>query len=155
MTKTLSDMFAAAKAPRIDWAGESVYAIYEIDPVPDGMIVEFLRAKDAPVQGLSLTAKGGMLMINNIEASDIALWHDTAPAKVSVRVKRKPRAKMTLKFWNIWRQGTGETSIIQAWQGDAGMRIDKVGGGKELLLRCSDGEGPVDFNDLKVRLIVE
>src|SRR4051812_10977111 len=155
MTKTLSDMFAAAKAPRIDWAGESVYAIYEMDPAPDGMIVEFLQAKDAPIQGLSLTAKGGMLVINNIEASDMALWQDTAPAKVSVRVKRVPGAKITLKFWNIWRQGMGETGITQAWQGDAGMRIDKVESGKELLLRCSDGEGPVDFGDLTVRLTIE
>ena len=154
MTEALADTFAAAQAPKIDWDGEPAYAIYEITPAPEGVVVEFLNATDMPVQGLTLKANGGVLVINDVEAPEILLWRDTAPSSVSVSVKREPGKKVTLKLWNIWRGSMGGVDVTQAWLGNAGMRIEQAADGKELLLRCSDGEGPVDFGDLVARLII-
>lgn len=153
MTKALSEMFASAQAPCINWEGEPAYAIYELTPAPGGLVVEFLAAAESPVQGLTVKASGGALEINGVEASEMLLWHDTAPAKVSVRVKPQQGKRVTLKIWNIWRGTLGGTGITQAWLGNAGMRIHREG--KELLLRCSDGEGPIDFSDPEARVMID
>ena len=152
MTEALADMFVAAQAPQIAWEGQPAYAIYEVAPVPDSVIVEFLGATESPVQGLTLKVSGGVLEVNGVEAAEMLLWHDTAPGKVTVRVKREAGKKAALKLWNIWRGSMGGVDVTQAWLGNAGMRIDQSGGGRELLLCCSDGEGPVDFDDLEARI---
>lgn len=152
MTEALADIFASAQAPCINWEGEPAYAIYEMTPAPEGLVVEFLSATDMPVQGLTIKAGGAVLEINGAEASEMLLWRDTAPAKVSVRVKPELGKRVTLKIWNIWRGSMGGVEVTQAWLGNAGMRIYRDG--KELLLRCSDGEGPVDFSDLEARVII-
>src|SRR3954468_22038687 len=100
MTKTLSEMFGTAKC--MDWEGAPVYSIYELDPAPDGVIVEFLHARDDPVQGLSLSVAGGALVIDDAQGRSVDIWTDAAPARVSVRVKPKRRTRAVLKFWNSW-----------------------------------------------------
>jgi hypothetical protein len=155
MNKMLSSMFAEAKAPEIDWEGEPLYGIYEIDPAPEGLIVEFVSATTAPIQGLTLKAYGGTLMVNDIEAQEILLWRDTAPNIIPVLVKSESGTKVTLKIWNIWRGLMGDgVSVTQAWLGNAGMRIQLSDNKKEVFFRCSDGEGPIDFGDLEVRVII-
>ena len=118
------------------------------------MVVEFLSATHAPFQGLALKANGGVLVTNGVEAAQMRLWRDAAPTTVSMRVKRQPGKVATLKLWNIWRGSVGGVDVTQAWLGNAGMRIERAVDGKELLLRCSDGEGPVDFGNLVARLAI-
>ena len=154
MTQTLADVFAAAQAPQVDWEGASAYAIYEINPAPENVVVEFLSATAAPVQGLTLKVIGGVLVFNDVEAREMLFWRDTAPSHVPVRVKREPGKKTTLKLWNIWRGNVSGVGVTQAWLGNSGMRIERSVEGKELLLRCSDGEGPIDFGDLEARLVI-
>ena len=141
MSEALADKFAKAQNPQIEWEGATAYAIYEISPAPDDVVVEFPKAAGAPVQGLTLKANGGMLVVNDVEAPEVLLWRDTAPSRVPIRVKREPGKKVTLKFWNIWRGRMGGVDVTQAWLGNSGMRIERSADGKELLLRCSDGEG--------------
>ncbi|MDQ4419542.1 hypothetical protein OOT33_03695 [Sphingobium sp. DEHP117] len=154
MIEALADMFATAQAPQIVWEGKPVYAIYEIIPAPNGVIVEFLSATAVPVQGLTLKASGGVLVVNGVEAPEMLLWCDTAPDTVVVQVKQEPGKKVVLKLWNIWRGNMGGVDVTQAWLGNAGMRIECSQGGRELLLRCSDGEGSVDFGDLEARVTI-
>jgi len=154
MTEVLADTFAAAQAPEIEWDGEPVYAIYEINPAPEGVVVEFLSGTDVPVQGLTLKASGGVLVVNDVEAPEMLLWRDTAPTRVSVKVKREAGKRAALKLWNIWRGSTGGVDVTQAWLGNAGMRIAGAVDEKELLLRCSNGEGPIDFADMVVRVVI-
>lgn len=153
MTKALSDVFASARAPRIDWEGEHVYAIYEMTPAPQRLTVELLNATSSPVQGLSVKVTGGTLEVDGVAAPEMLLWHDTVPGKVVVRVKSDRGKKVSLKIWNIWRGTVGGVGVTQAWLGNAGMRV--YHDGEELLLRCSDGEGPIDFDDLEARVVVE
>lgn len=49
----------------------------------------------------------------------------------------------SLRIWNAWR----DNDLTQAWLGNAGMRVIPGEGGS-LTLRCSDGEGEPDFDDL-------
>jgi hypothetical protein len=154
MTKALADIFAAAQAPRIDWDGAPAYAIYELSPAPEHVRIEFLNSKDNPVQGLTLKANGGILVVNHIETSEMIFWRDTAPDVIDVQVKPKRSKNFTLKFWNVWRGTVGGVGASQAWLGNSGMRIDQSNDSRELILHCSDGEGPIDFRDLEARLII-
>lgn len=154
MTQALADLFANAQASQLLWEGELAHAIYEITPAPESVTVEFLNAINAPVQGLTLKINGGMLEVNGTDAPEILLWGDTVPDRVVVRVRREPGAKAIFKLWNIWRGNMGGVDVTQAWLGNAGMRIEQSEDGTQLLLHCSDGEGPVDFNNLKVRVIL-
>ena len=153
MTKALSDMFADAQNPCLDWEGEPAFAIYEM-PASQGLVVELLRSKASPVQGLSLKAYGGVLRIDDVESPHMLIWADTAPERVTVSFKPWEGREAKLKIWNIWRGKVGGVDVTQAWLGNAGMRIEEAADGKELLLRCSDGEGPIDFGDLEARVII-
>ncbi|WP_294287983.1 hypothetical protein [uncultured Sphingomonas sp.] len=152
MTQALADLFADAQSPQLVWDGEMAYAIYEVSPAPETLTVEFLNAINAPVQGLTLKVNGGVLDVNGTESPEMLLWRDTAPDTVVVRVKSEPGARTACKLWNIWRGSMSGVDVAQAWLGNAGMRIEQSGDGNQLLLRCSDGEGPVDFNNLEVRV---
>jgi hypothetical protein len=153
MTKALSDVFAEAQAPYLDWEGELAFAIYEM-PAPGELIVELMRSKASPVQGLSLKAYGGVLRIDDVESPHMLIWADTAPHRVMVSFKSWAGREARVKIWNVWRGNVGGVAVTQAWLGNAGMRIEQATDGRELLLRCSDGEGPVDFGDLEARVII-
>ena len=153
MPKSLSDLFEEARASCVEWDGEPLFALHEM-PAPSGFLVEFLRSKPAPVQGLNLKAYGGVLRINDVEARDMLLWVDTAPERVTVTFKPRKGRNAILKIWNIWRGKMGGHDVTHAWLGNAAMRVEQAADGKQLLLRCSDGEGPVDFGDLEARVTV-
>lgn len=152
MTKPISKLFEDAQAACVEWEGEPLYGLYEITHAPNSLIVEFLHATDGPVQGLTIKADGGVLAVNGIEAKEMLLWHDTAPKMVSVHVKSEQGKNVRLKLWNVWRGSMGGVDVTQAWLGNSGMRIEQLEGDKVLLLRCSDGEGPVEFSDLEARV---
>jgi hypothetical protein len=147
----LSDLFAEAQGPIVQWDGESAFAVYELPCVPEQLVVEFVGAKESPVQGLRLKIRGGLLVVNEVGTDDLLLWRDTAPDRVLVHVEPHRGVKLSLKVWNIWRGGL---DVVQAWLGNAGMRVELSSDGGRIDLRCSDGIGPVTFDDLEVRLIV-
>jgi len=152
MTKPLSKLFEEARSALVEWEGEPLYGLYEI-PAPVGLEVEFLSSIDAPVQGLTLKVYGGVLEIEGIEAKEMLLWCDTAPPKVAVKIESEPGEVAILKIWNVWRGKVGGSEVTQAWLGNAGMRIDQHG--NQISLNCSDGEGPVDFGNLKARVTLK
>ena len=151
MIKALSDLFAEARTPSLDWEGKPAFAIYEM-PAPQRIMVELLRSKISPVQGLSLKAYGGVLQIDEAVSPHMLVWADTAPEQVTVSFKPWEGQKAKLKIWNVWRGKVGGVEVTQAWLGNAGMRVERSN--SELFLRCSDGEGPVDFADLEARMVV-
>lgn len=150
MPETLADLFANAQSPVVDWQGAPVFAAYEFASVPEDLTVEFIASKSSPVQGLRMKIRGGVLTVNEVETDDLLLWRDTAPDYVTVHVRARKGTRASLKVWNVWRGGM---DVVQAWLGNAGMRVEESGVGQELLLRCSDGEGPPAFDDLEVRLL--
>lgn len=149
MTKPISKLFEEARSPCVEWEGAPLYGVYEIF-APDSLEVEFLSSVGVPVQGLTLKAYGGIVEIEGVEAREMLLWCDTAPPKVSVRIKSEPGEETILKIWNVWRGKVGGSDVTQAWLGNAGMRINQQG--NQIFLCCSDGEGPVDFGNLNARI---
>jgi hypothetical protein len=52
--------------------------------------------------------------------------------------------------WNCWEVN----GVMHAWLGNAGMRVERTPNGA-IQLRCSDGDGVPDFEDLVVRITAE
>jgi hypothetical protein len=148
MTEALADLFAAARSPTIEWDGATVHAMWEVDPAPTELAIEFRGATALPVQGLAVKLEGGVLRANGVEAKHLTLWQDTAPPVVDVVVAKRGKAK--LRIWNIWRGAVGGHDVTQAWLGNSGMRIEASSEPNETILRCSDGVGSVNFDDLIV-----
>ena len=151
MTKPLSKLFEEAKAACVDWEGEPLYGLYEMS-APSGLLVEILHSNTTPVQGLTLKAYGGVLRVNDVEAPEMVIWTDTAPERVAVSFKPWEGRTAKLKIWNVWRGTVGGVGVTQAWLGNAGMRVEADANGRELLFRCSDGEGSIAFGDLEARV---
>jgi hypothetical protein len=148
MTEYLSELFQAAKAPVVYWENTPLYGLYEFETVPDELRIKFISAACSPVQGLSLSIEEGALVVNEIEAKDMVFWRDTAPDEIVVQIFAKPERKSGLKLWNVWRVGA---DVTQAWIGNAGMRVEHDV--NKMLFRCSDGEGPIDFNNLIAEVV--
>lgn len=145
----LSATFAEQQSNVIDWNGMKIHGLFKFDDVPDQLCLEFLGSKAHPVQGLQLRIRGGKLKIDGVEATDFVLWTDTAPESVTVTVRRTGRGKTTLKLWNVWRGGL---DVTQAWLGNAAIQVERSADPTHVVLRCSDGEGEPDFEDLIVRV---
>lgn len=87
--------------------------------------------------------------MNGQTLRDCILWSDTAPARVLCQVHDNAAQTAVLKIWNVWRAGGG---LVQAWLGNAAMRVDLLSP-TNIRLRCNGGDSDrVDFEDLRIDL---
>lgn len=142
MAHDLSSIFAEQQTNLIDWGGP-LYSLYDLPTDATELGIRFVSSTDLPPQGLRLKVRGGTLEIGAATVDDVILWRDLAPKTVRIRVKWKARGARRLRIWNAWRIN----DVTQAWIGNAGMRVVEEETGL-LTLRCSDGEGDPDFEDL-------
>jgi hypothetical protein len=140
--ETLSALFAQQQTNQIDLDGP-LYSLFELPSDARELTIRFLSGKSQPPQGVRLKVRGGTMTVGSTTAVDLVLWQDTAPELVQIKVTWKSRGARSLRIWNAWRV----QDVTQAWLGNAGMRVSAVEGGI-LQLRCSDGEGDPDFDDL-------
>lgn len=105
--------------------------------------MSFLSSASPLLQGLRIKIRGGALTIDGVTASEFVLWRDTAPPLVEIETSWQPKGARSLRIWNCWEYN----GVMHAWIGNAAMRVDDDGAGT-ILLRCSDGEGEPDFDDL-------
>ena len=131
----------------IDWGGEKLPGLVEFTRVPLRVQLEFVSAKTSPPQGIQVRMRGGSLVVNGQEGVNFTLWHDATPRFVDLEVHPAGRGTPSLKLWNIWRGGL---DVTQAWLGNSAMKVDGDIEGSSFVLRCSDGEGKPDFDDLVV-----
>jgi len=87
------------------------------------------------------------MLVNGQSLREILLWEDTAPSVVEIQMQWEMSAKRSLRVWNCWERN----GVINAWVGNAGMRVE-AGPDGITILRCSDGEGEPNFGDLVARL---
>ncbi len=147
MTSKLSDLFQASSGAPIEWEGQRVQMMYEMHPAgTEELEITFEQPSPARPQALRLRARGAVLEINGSRLDDVVLWSDSAPESVIVRVvpDKFSKAPMNLRLWNAWRDPAG---TMQAWIGNAGMRVEQRDDGSTVL-RCSDGFDEPTFNDL-------
>jgi len=144
--KTLNERLADSKGEPFEYEGLTVHGVYRRDVHQDDLLqVRFVRRTPTIRQGLQLKTNRGQLLVNGQSLKSGVLWMDTAPEVVEI-VCHPPRPGATLSIWNVWeREG-----IVHAWVGNAGMLVEQRN--DAVVLKCSDGVGKPDFQDLVVEL---
>lgn len=140
----LSNLFAEQHASEIDWDGP-LFSLYELPTTSTHLGLEFRQRGSDLRQGIRLTARGGELEANGVEASDLVLGQYESPRQLDVLVRWAKRGVRSLRVWNCWEVN----GVMRAWLGNAGMRVERTSE-RALVLRCSDGRGGPDFGDLVV-----
>jgi len=149
--RALADLLSKSEGGTIEVDGRSLRATHSVT-VSEGASLRlvFLRSASAPVQGLGLHGVNCSLKIGGVTNKDLALWCDTAPRNVTcdvVNVKAGARVEIT----NQWRDDKYGTTMYKL--NNAAMEVLEQAD-NSLLLRCSDGWGDADFNDLVVQVFV-
>lgn len=145
--KTLAELFAASPGVPIKFGRLEVHPIYvKAVTSPTSLRIRFVAANPAVRQAVRVSVTGGSLRVDGEVGTDFVLWADTAPRVVNLQVDpTRPRA--TVKFWNAWE---AEDGTMDAWLRDCGMVIES--GKRGVTLRCSDGVGAPDFDDLVLEI---
>lgn len=144
----LASRFAEQQTNQIEWDGP-LFSLYELPTEASALTIRFLSATSVPPQGVRLKVRGGTFDVEGTSADDLVLWQDTAPSEVRARIKWKSKVGRSLRIWNAWRVN----DVTQAWLGNAGMRVT-LDEPQLLTLRCSDGEGEPNFDDLVVEVFI-
>jgi hypothetical protein len=149
MQPTLGELFRRSRGAPIEFQGRTVHALFE-HPLSGPEIGQVeLRSNQPRPEGVCVTIVKGSLLINGQQLPEAVLWADTAPACVTVVCQPKG-ASAVLRVWNTWKD---EQGTQHAWIGNAGMLVEIAG--ECVILRCSDGMGDVDFDDLIVSIRFE
>ena len=142
---TLDQLSKANSGQPIEYEGRRLHWTYTIAVTKEAMLtLLFLRAAERPVQGIGIKAEKCRLEIAGTRGTDIALWADTAPRRVPMRVSN-PRNGALLRFWNQWRDEKHGTTMYRL--NNAAMEVLPQPDGS-VLFRCSDGWLGPDFDDL-------
>ena len=139
---TFGEQFARGHGQPIQIDGHTVQMIYRREAHRGLTLrVRWVRRVDAPVQGISVSIKGGTLQVADSRAKDVVLWADTAPDEVILRCDGRNVREISL--WNCWRDGR---HVTQAWVGNAGMMVEERDAGA-LRFHCNS-RPEVTFEDL-------
>lgn len=143
----LEDLFREGRTAVIEWEGVKVYSALRVCPFLTGLTISLELGETADgLQGVSLSCQDAVISINGVEGKNFVLWEESAPDVVTVSLRKiKPAAELLL--WNVWDR-YGHTD---AWLLNAGMVIDELTD-RSAVVACGEGEGPVRFTDLTIRL---
>jgi hypothetical protein len=134
----------------LDVDGQRVEAVLRLPSVPPGSVLRVLReaSTEAVEQAVIVrTSKGKFALPSGARASKLVLWSTTAPAEVALPLTNRVPAEVVL--YNAWR--SQQWGNVDAWLRFSGILIEPLGE-HEWRLRCSDGVGPADFDDLVLRI---
>lgn len=148
---TLAEKFAEAKGGPIVHEGQTLHWTYWL-PVSKGQAIEvtFLSATSRPLQGVGVIIEGGELEVASIKSKQFALWSDTAPEHIMLRVARA-KDSARVGFFNQWRDEVHGSTMYRI--NDAAIRVDHRPDGAAIL-HCSDGRGELNLTDMVVQLRV-
>jgi hypothetical protein len=139
------DRFVANKGQPIDHEGQQINLSVRV-PVEAGdeLRIRLVQAVSNPIQGLKLRAENAEMTSVRDVGNLFVIWDDTAPAETVVRIQ-KAKAGASVILRNVWKDGAAG-AMMQGLR-FAGMihEVDRTGA---LVLRCSDGRGEADFDDL-------
>jgi hypothetical protein len=146
--KTFGELFMASRGKPIAYRDLTVHAAHELVLTSNAvLIVRFVRSNSGVRQALRLASKDVEMDFDGQLLKDAVLWTDTAPP--AFRVGLAPKKQLgTVLAWNAWMRD----GCMDAWIGNGGMLIEKTADG--FRLRCSDGVGEPDFDDLVVDLAI-
>jgi hypothetical protein len=111
--------------------------------------VQFEQVTPTRTQAIRIRVHGGVIDVNGEQLENVVFWSDTAPKTIEIAFRStQAHLPVTVTIWNAWRDGMGST---QAWIGNSGMLVEQNADGSTIL-RCSDGYGEPNFDDLVVSL---
>jgi hypothetical protein len=147
MESTFNERRAEAKGQPIEYHGQLVYGVHRRRIGRRALIrLRFVATNEHVRQGLRLKVSAGHLFIYERKLKDLVVWSDTAPELTVVQCLVPARGS-TLSLWNVWQDDSG---TMQAWLRYSGMLVKETDASVEL--RCSDGLGDPDFDDLIVEV---
>ncbi len=142
---SLGELFRRSRGAAVEHHGRTVHPIFEREFEEETSVTVRLESLRARPEGICLKIANGSFIINEQKLTEAVLWTDTAPPEVAIVCR--PKGKALLKIWNTWKD---EHGVQHAWIGNSGMLVEHSG--ERVCLRCSDGIGGVDFDDLTVWL---
>lgn len=144
---SFSEEFIRTQGQPIDVDGHPVVGILR-HQVQEGdrVRISWRRWIATPVQGISLGLHGGSISVDGRKHFDIVLWRDTSPDETVLVCNQSGE----LRMWNCWRI---HHDVIQAWVGNAGMRVHKVSDDR-VIAECNS-RTEVTFQDLVFEIVVE
>lgn len=142
---SLATSFRSGNNRKIKWHGSPVHSMLQFGVTNgDTISVTRVRASSTRAQALKVSVDKGDLRANSILMTTAAIWTHTSPEQVSVEVVG--RRVRSIDVWNSWSYD----GVDSAWLGNAGIMVESKG--DTHTLRCSDGLGEPNFDDLVVRL---
>ena len=150
--ETFAERFERNKGAPIQYQGHELFTSYVLTVRSgDCISVRVLRAIDRPIQGIGIKCDKCEIRVSDTVGKSIALWTDTAPRDVLLHVgKAKAGAKVT--FFNQWRDEKYGSTMYHL--NNAAIQPEPQPDGS-VLLRCSDGWGDPDLDDLVVQITLK
>lgn len=146
---TFAERFAQSQGQPIEVEGHAVHALYR-RKADRGLVIRirWCQRVDEPVQGVSVSLKGGTLQVADSKAKHIVLWTDTAPEEVALKCNGTNVRELSL--WNCWRDDRG---VTQAWAGNSGMIVEELDAGV-IRFRCNS-RPEITFEDIVFDVVFE
>ncbi|MGI8923295.1 MAG: hypothetical protein ACR2HJ_04530 [Fimbriimonadales bacterium] len=154
--KRLSDVRDEKGASTLVIDGIEILSLLHIPVTGASVITLSLKTgSGATLQGCSFKANGGKFVVKGKDYKGFFAWSDTLPevAEFEYRPGRKiPKEGFLITVANAWIQGGTPWKHI----GNSGMIVESfvLDEGRQWICRCSDGIGEVNFDDLRIEIMV-
>lgn len=141
------ERFIESKGQPIEHEGREVHVSVRVSVHSgDSVSLTFKHATPTPLQGLRIIAKNCVLESLGEEGKQFVIWRDTAPDRSEYQIQ-KAKSGAEVVLMNVWRDemygstmhGLNNAGIQRTLEADGSM-----------VLKCSDGWGPPQFDDLVV-----
>lgn len=149
MRESLGDLFLQSGSSSIVLDGRRIYSAVDLIVPTQTKLRIKLISKNSRDQALCVDARQGVIHVEGSSASSMIFWTNTAPPSFDLRVQEGRHEKSMLRLWNAWR---GTREVTHAGIGNAGILLTRTSDG--VRLSCSNGWGPINFDDLVVDLAV-
>lgn len=137
------DKFLESKGKPIEYNGKvlQMMDVIKMTESEENHKVSFIQVNSEWKQGITLSTKGKFFINEKDFGSNIALWQDTAPKEIILKIQSTSK-QFDIK--NIWDVGDG---TMHSWHAGAAMNIKSLNKGKKEYY-CNDGHLDDNLNDL-------
>lgn len=143
--------FISSRGGPIEYEGRELHLAFVL-PVHAGdeIRIVFLRFTRELRQGVRIVTRGRgcKVSVGGRLLDDVVLWSDTAPREVLMTVHGGGKGA-EIRIWNVWEDPIRGT-MLQALSSGA-IEIQPQPD-RSVVLRCSDGSGEPEFDDLVILL---
>ncbi|HRZ09122.1 MAG TPA: hypothetical protein P5319_04445 [Gemmatimonadales bacterium] len=117
----------------------------------DVISIRFVSFTAEYVQGLRVSAQHCQVSVERITGKELVFWTDTAPEQVRLTII-EAKGPAALTFINVWKDRQHKTMLYALTSSAMHVAHSEAGA---MLLRCSDGSGQPNFEDLVVQVTRE